>query len=74
MRAMELGIDGNCGFALSGEDIQTGEAEFVEIKGKRPYRHQDEMNAMHAAKWLLFQRLKLPKLTWYHGESSPWGR
>jgi cytochrome c2 len=27
----ELGIDGNCGFALLGPDIQEGEAEFVEI-------------------------------------------
>lgn len=27
----ELGIDGNCGFALLGENIQDGEAEFVEI-------------------------------------------
>lgn len=27
----ELGIDGNCGFALLGENIQEGEAEFVEI-------------------------------------------
>lgn len=28
----ELGIDGNCGFALLGPDIQEGEAEFVEIR------------------------------------------
>ena len=27
----ELGIDGNCGFALLGPDLQEGEAEFVEI-------------------------------------------
>ncbi len=27
----ELGIDGNCGFALIGENLQEGEAEFVEI-------------------------------------------
>lgn len=27
----ELGIDGNCGFALLGKDLQSGEAEFVEI-------------------------------------------
>ena len=26
-----LGIDGNCGFALLGADLQEGEAEFVEI-------------------------------------------
>lgn len=28
----ELGIDGNCGFALLGPDLQEGEAEFVEIE------------------------------------------
>jgi hypothetical protein len=28
----ELGIDGNCGFALIGPNLQEGEAEFVEIK------------------------------------------
>jgi hypothetical protein len=27
----QLGIDGNCGFALLGSDLQEGEAEFVEI-------------------------------------------
>jgi len=27
----ELGIDGNCGYALIGVNIQEGEAEFVEI-------------------------------------------
>jgi len=27
----QLGIDGNCGFALLGPDLQEGEAEFVEI-------------------------------------------
>jgi hypothetical protein len=31
MERAELGIDGNCGFALLGENIQEGEAEFVEI-------------------------------------------
>lgn len=28
----ELGIDGNCGFALLGDDIVVGEAEFEEIE------------------------------------------
>lgn len=26
-----VGMDGNCGFALLGEDLVVGEAEFVEI-------------------------------------------
>lgn len=28
----QLGIDGNCGFALLGPNLQEGEAEFVEIQ------------------------------------------
>ena len=31
MERAELGIDGNAGFALLGDDLQSGEAEFVEI-------------------------------------------
>ena len=31
-----LGVDGNCGFALLGEDIQAGEAEFVKIESEEP--------------------------------------
>ena len=27
----ELGVDGNCGFALLGENTQEGEAEFIKI-------------------------------------------
>lgn len=32
----ELGVDGNCGFALLGEDLQVGEAEFVVIDSGDP--------------------------------------
>jgi hypothetical protein len=31
MERAELGIDGDCGFALLGEDLQLGEAVFVKI-------------------------------------------
>lgn len=34
----EFGIDGNCGFALLGENLQEGEAEFVEIEPVNPSR------------------------------------
>lgn len=34
----EVGIDGNCGYALLGPNIQEGESEFVEIK------HNDDPN------------------------------
>lgn len=28
---LEVGIDGNAGFALAGENLQEGEAEFAEV-------------------------------------------
>jgi len=31
-----IGIDGNCGFALLGEDLQEGEAEFELIATSEP--------------------------------------
>ena len=31
MERAELGIDGNCSFALLGENLQEGEAEFVDV-------------------------------------------
>lgn len=31
-----LSVDGNCGCALLGENLQEGEAEFVEIKCSEP--------------------------------------
>lgn len=36
MKRALLGVDGNCGFALLGEDLQVGESEFVEIAGSDP--------------------------------------
>lgn len=38
-----IGIDGNCGFALLGENLQEGEAEFVEVvevRGENIYKAQ----------------------------------
>ncbi|MCF4166377.1 hypothetical protein L2U69_12040 [Zavarzinia compransoris] len=31
MKRVLLGIDGNCGFALLGANLQEGEVEFVEV-------------------------------------------
>ena len=74
MRHIELGIDGNCGFALSGEDIQSGEAEFKEIEYKKyKDRLTAELDAMKIALNRLKERLKMPDLRWYHGLSSPYG-
>jgi hypothetical protein len=69
----ELGIDGNCGFALLGKDLQEGEAEFFEID-----ENMDELSGqLHAAKraWMkLKTRLKDPDLSYYFGPSHPYGR
>lgn len=32
MKRALIGVDGNCGFALLGENLQEGESEFVEIE------------------------------------------
>ena len=74
MRHIELGIDGNCGFALSGENIQEGEAEFVEIHYEI---HKDRLSAELAAMKIALNKLRtklnVPDLRWYHGNSSPYG-
>lgn len=46
MKRALIGVDGNCGFALLGVDIQSGEAEFVEIdheamEGRNRYYDSD---------------------------------
>ena len=67
----QLGVDGSCGFALLGPDIQEGEAEFVEIQ---PGREPD--NALTACKLALKklrERLNTPELNYYFGESHPYG-
>ena len=71
---VELGVDGNCAFALLGEDLQSGEAEFVEIKyryGFTPMSH-DEVLYAGIAFDLLQKRLGRP-LTFYYGPSHPYG-
>ncbi len=74
MQHIELGIDGNCGFALSGDDIQSGEAEFVEITYESSAdRLTAELVAMKTALKQLKCRLGEPNLRWYHGLSSPYG-
>jgi hypothetical protein len=70
----ELGVDGNCGFALLGEDIQVGEAEFVEFATDAPKgSSQWERAAEHAATKALHKleaRLN-KKLSYYIGPSHP---
>lgn len=50
MERAELGIDGNCGFALLGADLQVGEAEFVEIN--LPAEASRYPNRYHSSEWV----------------------
>ncbi len=78
----ELGIDGNAGFALLGEDLQSGEAEFVEIK--LPPEASKDPNRYHKSEWVraakiaataayhaLKQRLAGREFSYYLGTTHP---
>lgn len=78
----ELGIDGNAGFALLGEDLQIGEAEFVEIA--LPVSDSTNPNRYHNSEWVsaakraataAYRKLKarLPdrEFSYFLGESHP---
>ena len=81
----ELGVDGNCGFALLGPDIQAGEAEFVEIRyGSNDATHSDRLemaeraheatlSACKTALVSLRKRLNAPNMRYYFGPSHPYG-
>lgn len=57
MERAVLGIDGNCGFALLGRNIQEGEAEFEEFAGD--VRTSEGRQAAKRAINKAYQRLKL---------------
>ena len=61
MERAELGIDGNCGFALLGENIQEGEAEFVEINYSNKSRAQYEAERAAAGKAYRQLKARLPE-------------
>jgi hypothetical protein len=78
----ELGVDGNCGFALLGEDLQSGEAEFVEIalpveasKDPNRHHHSEWCDAACRAATAAYRKLKarLPdrEFSYYIGPSHP---
>ena len=79
----ELGIDGNCGFALLGLNIQEGEAEFVEIPTATTDRDSSFMRpkgsdaarlwACKEALRRLRTRINAPNLSYYFGRSHPYG-
>jgi hypothetical protein len=72
MERAELGVDGNCGFALVGENIQEGEAEFEEFVGdvKTSQGAQQAKLAINRAYQRLKARLDRP-ISYYLGESHP---
>lgn len=78
----ELGVDGNAGFALLGEDLQSGEAEFSEINlpvaaSKDPNRYHNSEWVREAKKaiWRAHQALKTRlaprEFSYYLGTSHP---
>jgi hypothetical protein len=82
MERAEIGIDGNCGFALLGADLQVGEAEFVEIalpigasKDPNRYHHAEWVSAATRAATTAYRNLKarLPEreFSYYLGRSHP---
>ena len=82
---VELGVDGNAGFALLGPDLQEGEAEFVEIPGLTGISGEgnfvvptgDEAVKLRVCKSALKNlcvRLKVAHLPYYFGHSHPYGQ
>ena len=79
----ELGVDGNCGFALLGSDLQVGEAEFVEIPTANIDRESSflmpkglvaaQLWACKEALRRLRVRLNMPNMSYYFGPSHPYG-
>lgn len=68
----ELGVDGNCGFALLGENIQEGESEFEEFEGdvRTSEGAQNAVWAAYRALNRLRRRLGKP-ISYYLGNSHP---
>jgi len=75
MERAELGVDGNAGFALLGDNIQEGEAEFVVIEGDEPRWtsawHLAATRAASTAYRRLKERLPDRKFSYFLGRSHP---
>lgn len=75
MERAELGVDGNAAFALLGSDIQSGEAEFVEIETDAPRgtSEYDRAASTAAAKAyrILKERLAPREFSYFLGTSHP---
>lgn len=57
MREIVIGIDGNCGFALRGANLQEGQSEFVEVPA--PGGKDEQIWAANNACLKLIKRLGL---------------
>lgn len=68
----ELGVDGNCGFALLGANLQEGEAEFEEFTGdvRTSEGAAQAKRAINRAYQRLKARIDRP-ISYYIGESHP---
>lgn len=82
MDRAELGVDGNAGFAILGDDLQSGEAEFVEIAlpieaSRNPdrYHNSEWVNAAKTAATAAYKKLKSRLVdrtfSYYIGPSHP---
>lgn len=68
----ELGVDGNCGFALVGPNLQEGEAEFEEFIGdvRTSEGARQAKFAINRAYQRLKTRLGRP-ISYFIGDSHP---
>lgn len=75
MDRAELGVDGNCAFALLGPNIQEGEAEFVEIQSRDMRGSGPWCDAARAASGVAYRRLKARlsprEFSYFIGPSHP---
>lgn len=70
----ELGVDGNAGFALLGNDLQMGEAEFETIDTTEPLWTSEGIRQTKRAINRAYQRLKArvkKPISYYLGSSHP---
>lgn len=70
----ELGMDGNCGFARLGPNLQEGESEFEEVRGTSlhpdPTSDGAKRQAINRAFTRLKNRIGCP-ISYYLGTSYP---
>lgn len=74
MKRAELGVDGNCGFALVGPNIQEGECEFEEIRATELNPDPNSTGAKKQAIDRAYRRLKARldyPISYFIGESHP---